>query len=277
MKNDRPRWQLLALVAALVLVFAGATMLGCGGGGGGGGGSARISGNVSNASTTERETARSTWLARLGEELLGLARRAYAAVDDTVAGISVKVNRGSSEGDDVTDPQGDFDIRNAPSGDVTVSFARGSCNASLSLPDVADDSTIDLGDVTVACNDASPGKIAETFQGVILNKPGSPNGNLNVCAFGGGGNHIRAVKTNDADFVGTSFDDLKEGDLIVLTGERAGNGANSTMFASSVGKIGTSGTGNCAGIPTPTPEPTSTPSGTATPEPTSTPTTTPTP
>jgi hypothetical protein len=276
MQNDRSRWQMLVLAGAL----AAATTLGCGGGGGGGGGgTARITGNVADATTSARETAHTTWLARLGEELLGLARRAYAAVDDTIGGIAVKVKKGSSESDGLTDDQGDFDVPGAPSGDVTVSFGRGNCEASLPIPDVVDGSTIELQDVSVDCDNAQPDKFVETFQGVILNKPGSPNGNLNVCAFGGGGNHIRAVKTTDADFVGTSFDDLAEGDIIESTGTRAGNGANSTLFATSVQKVGTSSTGNCGTIPTPTVEPTTTatpegtttPTETATPEPTQTP------
>src|SRR5882724_3046378 len=272
--ENRPTSRVWILAGALVV----ATALGCGGGGGGGGGStARITGNVTDATTSARESAHTTWLARLGEELLGLARRAYAAVDDTLGGITVKVKKGSSESDGLTDDGGDFDVPGAPSGDVTVSFGRGNCEASLPIPDVADGSTIDLQDVSVNCDNAHPDKIVETFEGVILNKPNSPNGNLNVCAFGGGGNHIRAVKTTDADFVGTSFADLAEGDIIQSTGTRAGNGANSTLFATSVQKVGTSSTGNCGNIPTPTPEPTTTatPEGTATPE--STPTTTPTP
>lgn len=275
MNRDRQTWQRGLAAAALVV----ATTAGCGGGGGGGGGgNATVSGNVTNASTSERQSEKRTWLAFLGEEVIGLARRAYAAVDSSLGGITVRVSAGGDESDGVTGDNGDFDV-SSPSGDVTVRFARGSCDASLSLPDVAEGSAIDLQNVTVNCNDANPGKVAETFQGVILNKPGSPNGNLNVCAFGGGGNHTRAVKTSGAEFVGTSFADLAVGDLIESTGERAGNGGNSTLFATSVRKVGTSSTGQCAGIATPTPEPTETPEGTVTPEATatSTPTATPTP
>jgi hypothetical protein len=261
MKTDDKGLRRLAMAAAL----AAATTFGCSGdGGGGGGGTARITGNLSSASTAAAPSAKRAWIARLGEELLGLARRAYAAVDSSLGGVAVTVHRGSSSDDDVTDDGGDFDVPGAPSGDVVVTFHRDNCDASLSLPDVAEGSTVDLRDTTLDCDSARPGKIAETFQGVILNKPSSPNGNLNVCAFGGGGNHTRAVKTNSADFIGTSFQDLQEGDLIEATGERAGNGANSTLFASSVEKVGTSGTGNCAGIPTPTPEPTETPEPTPT-------------
>ena len=258
-------------------VLLGALGIGCGGGGGGGGGGgATVSGNLTSASTAARES-KATWLARLGEEILGFARRAYAAVDNTLGGVTVTVSRGGSQATATTGADGHFDVGGAPSGDVTVSFTRGSCDATLSLPDVADGSTLVLQNTTLTCNDASPGKISEAFQGVILNKPNSPNGNLQVCAFGGGGNHIRAVKTDSAEFVGTSFAALQVGDLIEATGDRAGKGANSTLFAASIQKVGTSSTGNCAGIPTPTPEPTSTatPNGTATP--TSTPTLTPTP
>ena len=252
-------------------VLLGALGIGCGGGGGGGGGGgATISGNLTSASTAARES-RATWLALLGEEILGFARRAYAAVDNSLGGVTVMVARGGRQAAATTGADGRFDVGDAPSGDVTVSFVRGSCDATVSLPDVADGSTLVLQDTTLNCNNASPGKITEAFQGVLLNKPSSPNGNLQVCAFGGGGNHIRAVKTNSAEFVGTSFAALQVGDLIEATGDRAGNGANSTLFAASIQKVGTSSTGNCAGIATPTPEPT----GTTTP--TSTPTTTPTP
>jgi hypothetical protein len=262
------------------VLLAAAVGCGGGGGGGGGGGDARVSGNVATASTAERQSATKTWLARIGEEVLGLARRAYAAADSTLGGITITVSRGSSDSNDVTDDQGNFDLPNAPSGDVTVSFQRGSCNASVSLPDVAEGSTLDLQDVTVACNDASPGKVAETFQGVILNKPNSPNGNLNVCAFAGGGNHHRAVNSSGStNFVGTSFAALQVGDIIESTGARAGNGGNSTLFATSIQKVGTGSIGNCAGIPTPTPEPTATgtPAGTVTPGSTPTPESTATP
>ena len=273
MRNDRSGWRKLFLAGSLVTL----TALGCGGGGGGGGGGdARITGNVSDAATSVREQGRSTWLAWLGEELIGLARRAYAAVDDTVGGITVKVTKGSNESDDITQDNGAFDVPNAPAGDVTVTFNRGSCVASLPIPDVAAGSTIDLQDVSIDCNDAHPDKVVETFQSVIENKPGSPEGNLTVCTLGsGGGQHIRAVKTSGADFVGTSFDDLQEGDIIEATGERAGNGANSTLFATQVRKVGTGTTGACGNIATPTPESTATPGATSTPE--TTPTVTPTP
>jgi hypothetical protein len=274
MKRECGRRGSMFVTSALIA----AVTFGCGGGGGGGGGAgtATVSGNLTSASTAANES-KSTWLARLGEEILGLARRAYAAVDNTLGGVTVTVSHGGSHATGVTQSNGDFEVGGAPSGDVTVSFARGSCDATLSLPDVADGSTIDLQNTSLTCNSASPGKIAETFEGVILNKPNSPNGNLNVCAFGGGGNHIRAVKTEGATFVGTSFEALQEGDLIEATGERAGNGANSTLFASSVQKVGTSSTGNCAGIPTPTPAPTDTPTPGATGTATATPTATPTP
>jgi hypothetical protein len=89
-----------------------------------------------------------------------------------------------------------------------------------------------------------------------------PNGNLNVCAFGGGGNHIRAVKTRRSDFENSggdslTFMDLQEGDLIEVTGERAGIGANSAVDASNVTLISSGNdTGKCAGLAAPTPSPT---------------------
>jgi hypothetical protein len=270
------KWRALALGTAL----AAAAAFGCGGGGGGGGGgssggTATISGGVTNASTSEKETAKTTWLARLGEEMLGLAKRAYAAatVDTSLDGITVTVSEGSIQAASVTDNLGDFAVDNAPTGDVTVAFSRGNCRASVSLPDVADGSAVQLQNTTVDCNAANPGKIEETFQGVLEHKPASPNGNLNVCAFGGGGNHVRAVNTDsstqfeDANGGAASFGDLQDGDLIEATGQREGVGSSSTLVAATVKRIASGHTDQCKNIATPTPVPTSTP----TPEPTATP------
>ena len=253
---------------ATVAVFVSALAIGCGGGGGGGGGggTATVTGNVSSASAAV-STQRQTWLAWLGEHVLTVARRAYAA---SVGGVGVSVTGpgGSSATD--TDSGGDFTVGNAPSGDVTVTFSRGNCQASVPLDDVTDGSTLDLKDVDFACGSAQVRELDETFQAVLENKPSSPNGNLNVCAFGGGGNHIRAVKTkNGTQFEDPSggpatFQDLVEGDLIEVTGVRAGIGANSAVDASTVRIISSGHTGNCAGLSTPTPTATATPTATPT-------------
>jgi hypothetical protein len=256
----------LRLVCVAVLVGT-PLGLGCGGGGGGGGGggsgrgTAVITGNLSSVSTAALSAEKRSWLAWAGEELLGLARRAYAA-NTGRGGVTVDIvgPRGSSSTD--TDSNGRFGIANAPTGDLTVSFARDNCNASIALNDVTDGSTLDIRNVAINCDKATVAELDEIFQAVIENKPASPNGNLNVCAFGGGGNHIRAVKTRRSDFENSggdplTFMDLQEGDLIEVTGERAGIGANSAVDASNVTLISSGNdTGNCAGLAAPTPSPT---------------------
>ena len=251
----------LACAAVVVAAF-----LGCGGGGGGGGGSATVSGNVSSASTAAGKTSKATWLARVGEELLGLARQTYAAMSDTsLIGILVTVAHGTSQATATTDSMGDFSFPNAPTGSITVSFSRGTCNAFLGLSDVIDGSTLQLQNVTIACNTANPAGVGETFQGVLENIPASQNGNLNVCAFGGGKNHVRAVKTDtnttfeNSTGGAAAFSDFAEGDLIEVTGQRHGVGSLSAINAMTLKRIASGNTDQCLTIQTPTPAPSSTP------------------
>ena len=265
-------------------VVAVAAAVGCGGGGGGGGaGSATVSGNVSNASTSSVQSEKRSWLAWASEEVLGLARRVYAAAANTTpGGITVTVTAGGGNASAMTDSAGDFSVGGAPTGDVTVSFARGNCDASIPLSDVTDGSTLDMKGVAIACNTGNVSELDETFRGVLENKPASDNGNLNVCAFGGGGNHIRAVKTKNGTLFENSaggaatFADLQDGDLIEVSGVREGIGGNSAVNAATLKIISSGQTGNCQGLSTPTPESTSTPTVTGTPA-TPTPTATPTP
>jgi hypothetical protein len=266
----------LFCVAALVGTPLGT---GCGGGGGGGGGgsgsgTAAIMGNVSSTSTAGLDAEKRSWLAWAEEELLGLARRAYAAPKAGPAGVSVQVAGNGRNSSADTDGNGHFTIGNAPTGDVMVSFGSGDCEAPVALNDVTNGSTLNMRNVAIDCNRATVGELDETFQAVIENKPVSANGNLNVCAFGGGGNHIRAVKTREAEFENSggeplTFNDLQDGDLIEVTGRRAGIGANSAVDASMVTLVSSGQeTGNCAGLPTPTPVATGTPSETPSPVPT---------
>lgn len=238
-------------------ILAAAVTVGCGGGGGGvESGTAVIGGNVSSSSAAVQGEKR-TWLAWLADEVLGVVKQAYAAA---VGGLDVSVEGPGRRASAVTDDGGNFSVGGAPTGDVSVVFSRGNCRASVPVSDVSNGSTLDLRDVTVSCNSARVRQLAETFQGVLLNKPASPNGNLNVCASGGGGNHVRAVKTRSgATFENTSFEDLQEGDLLEVSGEREGIGAFSALEASLVRVIGSGDTGNCQSLPTPTPEPTATP------------------
>jgi hypothetical protein len=118
--------------------------------------------------------------------------------------------------------------------------------------------------------------VSETFQGVIRNVPGSPNGNLNVCVAAGAGRRTRVVKLKDtalqdANGTPTSFDNLAEGQLIEAAGEREGRGASSALDAETVKILGEGSRDDCSGQSTPTP------AVTETPEPTVTGTQTPTP
>lgn len=254
-------------VLVTLAIFVG---VGCGGGGGGGGGTAAVSGQVTSASTSRIETPRGRWLAWIEEEVVGFARRVYAAATDTsLGGITVTVTSGGRRASDATDSEGNFALNDAPSGDVMVTFERGRCGASVSLNDVVDSSRVALQGTTVNCDNVSPGTIEETFQAVLENKPASPNGNLNVCAFTAGRNHRRAVKTDSStqyvniDGSAATFDDLQEGDLLEAVGTREGLGTNSALDASGVRRIAAGRTGQCQALPSPTP--TSTPTATATP------------
>lgn len=255
-------------IALVVAVF-----VGCGGGGGGGNGAgATVTGNVSSAATAANETANNTWLARLGEDLLGFARRVHAAMEDTsVNGIMVTVAHGKNQMVGMTDAMGDFRVGDVPTGSVIVSFSRGACNAPVPIDDMIDGSTLQLVNVTIRCNSATPAAVVETFQGVLENIPASQNGNLNVCAFGGASNHVRAVKTDtntsfeNSNGGAASFSDFAEGDLVEATGQRKGIGTFTALTATTLRRIGSGNTDPCKSIPTPTPASSSTPTATPTP------------
>ena len=263
------RWNFIALVLAIGVVAAAVS---CGGdGGGGGGGSSSIAGNVSSVSAASSTSGRASWLVRLASEVIGFARKAYAQVVG-VEDVEVFAGRGT----DLTDDDGDFDI-DAPTGDVTVRFRKDDCEAEVDLPDVADGSSINLEDVDFDCDTANPAEIAESFEAVVRNKPGSPNGNLTVCVDLGSGFRNRVVKIQGAEFQGGTFEDLEEEDRIAVAGVREGQGAPSALDADLVTILGPNGGDPCSGDPLPTATATETPDGTETPEPTATPTATETP
>ena len=257
--------------AALIVALA----IGCGGDGGGGGTSdtSTVNGNVSSASASIQQVRRS-WLAWANEELLGFAKHVFAQASTDLDAIQVQAGGVS----DITDGEGDFDLPGAPTGNVTVTFARGNCQGEVVLPDVTRNAVVTLEDVDFDCTGARPAKVSEIFRGVIRNVPGSPNGNLNVCVVSGGSQRTRVVKIQDATFAdagggAASFGDLDEGQLIEADGEREGLGASSALDADTVQILGAGNVDDCTGQSTPTPEPT----GTPTPEPTTTATAAPTP
>ena len=255
--------------ASLIVALA----IGCGGGGGGRSDTSTVNGNVSTASASIQPVRRS-WLAWANEELLGFAKRVFAST----ALDGIQVQAGGASG--ITDAQGDFALPGAPTGNVTVVFARGNCQGEVVLPDVTRNAVVTFEDVDFDCTGARPAKVTETFRGVIRNVPGSPDGNLNVCVVSGGGQRTRVVKIKNASFqdsggAAASFGDLNKGQLIEAAGEREGLGTSSALDADTVQILGAGNADDCSGQSTPTPEPTGTPEPTTTA--TATPTVTPTP
>jgi hypothetical protein len=278
-------WKRSALAATLFGVIV---TCGCGGGGSGVGSNTVIDGNVATASTAAAERGRRHWLARLGEEILILARTAYAQVADTsLAGIDVTVSGTGGTLTDTTDVNGAFSIGGAPNGDVVAQFRRGSCTGQVSLPDVTGTSTVTLENLIFNCSETTPARVSETFQGVALNVPASANGNFTVCVSSGGISRNRVVKIQGATFENQNgntipFGDLLPGDRLLAIGAREELGASSTLAAATVRILGSGSPSDCSGAgfgptatPTRTPAPTAT-GATSTGTPTSTPTATPT-
>jgi hypothetical protein len=268
----------VALRSAATMILA--LLVGCGGGGGGGE-SSTIKGNLTSAPSASIRPQRPSWLARIGDDFIGVGRRVFAAT--VLGGVQVQasvVNGGKAT--DATDDQGDFLLPGAPTGNVTVVFSRGSCQGEVILPDVTRDAVLTLNDVSFDCSNAHPSKVSETFRGVIRNVPGSPNGNLNVCVASGGRARTRAVKLNnteiqDANGVPSSFNALADGQLIEADGEREGLGTSSALDAVTVRILGAGNRDDCTGQGTPTPVASPTPSATPSVTATQTPTRTPTP
>ena len=265
-------WNARALGLA-VLVFA-ALAPGCGGGSGGSD-SSTVKGNLSSAPSASIGRERRSWLAWVGEEAFGLGRRAFAVTG--LGGVQVQVSSVNATDSGTTDDQGDFDV-SSPTGDVTVTFNRGSCHGVVALPDMTRNATVTLQDVDFTCGSAQPAKVEETFQGVVRHVPGSANGNLSVCVTSGGGGRTRIVKLKDATIESANgFADLAVGQLVEAAGQREGLGTSSALDADTVKILGSGNSDDCSGQPTPTPNETSTPEPTTTGTPTETETPTPTP
>jgi hypothetical protein len=262
-----------ALCGGIILTVALAASCGGGGGGGGssGGQSSTIQGNMASAPSASLQHERVRWLAWASEQFIGLARRAFAQSSSDLAGVQVSASGANgSPATDMSDDQGAFALPGSPTGNVTVVFSRGRCQGEVVLPDMTKDAVVTLDDVAFDCTGAHPAKVAETFQGVIRNVPGSPNGNLNVCVASGGAERTRVVKLQDtaiqdANGTPTSFNNLEKGQLIEADGEREGLGTSSTLDADIVKILSAGHADDCAAAETPTPEATETPEPTATP------------
>ena len=220
-----------------VVVLTIAMGMGCGGDNKSPGpGGSTITGNVATASTASLEKSRRTWLAWVGENLVGLARTAYAQVIDTsVDGVTVVVRGGGREVSDLTGTSGDFVVTNAPTGDVDVIFRRGGCEATLPLGNVISNSTITLQDADFSCPSGSgtgtidaAGGIFETMQGVIRNDD-DPETEVTLCVRQGNDDRDRDVDFSEAnledeDGRSTSFAAFRTNDLVEVSGERSGSG-----------------------------------------------------
>jgi hypothetical protein len=272
--NREPRIEIAAVGALVALAFA------CGGGGGGGGngpggGSGTIQGNISSASTAAMVREPRSWIARLGRELDGFAREAFAASD--VSGVQVRASGvGASGVTDLSDDTGAFTLLGSPTGNVTVIFSRDRCQGEVILPDVANGSVLIMEDVTFDCTGAEPATVSETFRGVARTVPSSREGSLTVCVSSGNFSRLRVVTlqdvvVRDSNGTPTNFNNLAAGQLIETSGDRQAHGSSSVVAASTVKILGT-GSDDCPGPSTPTPGATETPASEATPTATPSPT-----
>jgi hypothetical protein len=195
-----------------------------GGGGGGGNSSSTIQGNVSSASRAAETRQRRSWLARLGRELDGSARRAFAA--SQLSDVQVRATSARTSGvTDLTDDTEAFTLSGAPTGNVTIVFSRDRCQGEVILPDVTNDSVLTMDDVTFDCTGAEPAKVSEIFRGVTRNVPSSRERNLTVCVSSGSASRLRVVTlqnvvVRDSNGTPTNFNNLAAGQRIETSGDR---------------------------------------------------------
>ncbi len=228
-------------LAGWLAVLVASAGFGCGHDSPGAGG-AVVSGNVSTASAAALRE-RSSWLARIGEEVFGLARTAHAQTASTaLGGITVVVRGGGREVSDLTDDSGNFNVVDAPTGDVLVLFRRSSCEAELPLSGVLSNSTIALGNVSFVCvssaGTATASSIQEQFSAVIRNDPDTQD-DVRTCVRRGGNDTDRHIDMDGATFFGDSgnqvdFGDLQIHDELDVAGTRSAPGETFTFTTSTV-------------------------------------------
>ncbi|MGH7860186.1 MAG: carboxypeptidase regulatory-like domain-containing protein, partial [Candidatus Binatia bacterium] len=234
-------------------------------------------GNVSSASTPMPEEGGRSWLARLAEEVIGVLRTAYAqGPDSSLAGIEVSASNEGEVASTTTDAKGRFEIPGAPAGDLTITFQRADCDASAPVSAVVDGSHVTLQDVSFECGFAAPESVSEQFTGIVESKSTLPEESVAVCVETGDERRTRRVDVREAeirnrDGDAVSFDDLREGDEILASGQRSGQGDSPALDAKDVQILRSHRRDACAVAATPTPgaEPTATPTaGEASPSPT---------
>jgi len=249
-----------AACSALALPLLGAALvLGCGKdrNSSPGPGGSTIMGSVSNA-TTASLSKPSRWFAWLREDVLGLARPALAATDTTLGGITVIARGGGRELSDLTDSAGGFQIVDAPTGEVTIIFRRGSCEGSLPIGGVISSSTLTLSGVGFVCNPGSNvgnvtfGSLAERFTGVVRDDPPAQN-NLRLCTRVGSDDVLRSISALSAsvtDSAGnpTTFSAVTQHDQLLINGFRSGADDNFTYNTQSLTIQERNVTDECAGL-----------------------------
>ena len=215
-------------------------------------------GNVSNASTSALSLKRNTWLAWLREELIGFARPAYAQTpDNTLGGITVIVRGGGRELSDLTDNSGNFRIDDAPTGEVTVLFRRGSCQGALPIGGVVSSATMTLSGVSFVCTPGSDvgtvtfGSLEEHFLGVTRDNPSDAT-NVRLCTRVGNDDVLRTVDLSHASVFDTNgnaatFGDIAEHDRLLIDGFRNAPGDTFTYDAHRVDIQEHNVTDECAG------------------------------
>lgn len=242
-------------VCNAVLVAA-ALALGCGGDGSPDPGGSRISGDVATADTARLERARKTWLAWLRERIPGLARSAYA--DASLDDITVIVRLGNNrEVSDVTDASGNFELANAPTGNLALILRRAGCEAALPLDDVPSQSTLVVSEIDFVCTadpgTAVPGGIAETFLGVLRDNPENPDADTRLCVRVGDDDLTRNVVIGAAPIQNQAgqtinFPALGENDLVEIQGTRPTSGDTNPFVVQNVRVIDTNVRDKCESL-----------------------------
>jgi len=247
----------------IVSAYALAVTFGCGSDrhGSPGPGGSTFTGSVTNASTTAVARERSTWLAWLGENLLLMARSAYAqTTNTTLGGITVIARGDGREISALTDTNGGFQIANAPTGTVTVVFRRGSCEGSVDMGGVISNSTLNLVGVTFTCAPGSSAgavtiaDVGERFEGVTRDDPTDQSSSaVRLCTRVGNDDVLRTTSFVGASFFDTggspsTFGNLDQHDLLQIDGFRSGPGTNFTFSTQRVETLQHDVTDECAGV-----------------------------
>jgi hypothetical protein len=170
-----------------------------------------------------------------GSTITGDLASANTNGDTSLAGFTVEAESDRAV-TATTDAAGGFTLTDAPTGNLLVTFTRGACSASFALSNVISRSSFTLGGITIACNSATVGSIAETFRAVINDDPPGPATPINACVRVGDDNQFRLVDGSSASITDqggapATFELLAEENLIEVTGNRPAVGEAGTLDA----------------------------------------------